>query len=82
MSINIDVNDLTLGEVEFFEEESGLTLADLQSGAMTTKAVTALVCAVKRRENPDYTMDDARKVKLSEFNVGMDPTTAEDESEN
>ena len=80
MSLSIDVNDLDLGEVEFFEEQSGVSLSDLQDGAMTAKAVIALVCVVKRRENPDYTMDDARKVKLSEFSVGADPTTAEDES--
>ena len=80
MSISIDVNDLTLGEVEFFEEESGLTLNDLQDGSMNSKAIIALVCVVERRKNPEYTMDDARKVKLSEFSVGADPTTGEDES--
>ena len=79
MSIRIDVNDLTLGEVEFFEQESGLSLGDLQEGRMTAKAVTALVCLVKRRDEPDFTMDDARKVKLSEFDVTADPTTGEDE---
>lgn len=80
MSIRIDVNDLTLGEVEFFEQESGLSLGDLQDGKMTAKAVIALVCLVKRRTEPDFTMDDARKVKLSEFDVTADPTTAEDAS--
>lgn len=79
MSITIDVNDLELGEVEFFEEESGLTLGDLQSGVMTTKAIVALVCVIKRRDNPDFSMDDARKVKLSEFNLEADPTTGEGE---
>ena len=80
MSITIDVNDLELGEVEFLEDESGLSLYELQDGNMTSKAVIAIVCLVKRREDPNYTMDDARKVKLSELEVGTDPTTAEDES--
>ena len=79
MAISIDVNDLTLGEVEFFEEQSGLTLADLQAGQLTTKAVIALVCVTKRRDDPAYTMDDARKVKMSDFEVSADPTSGEDE---
>jgi hypothetical protein len=77
MELTIDVNDLTLGEVEFFETESGLSFDELAAGRTNTRAIIALVTITERRRNPDYTADDARKVKLGDITVkgpDEDPT--------
>lgn len=75
MDLRIDVNDLTLGEVEVFEELSGQSIEDLMGGSITTKALLALITVTQRRENPDYSMDDARRVKISELEMrDVDPT--------
>lgn len=73
MDLNIDVNDLTLGEVEFFETESGLSFDDLAAGRTNTRAIIALVTITERRTNPDFTMDDARKLKLGDIKVSGPP---------
>ena len=67
------LDDLTLGEIEEFETAMGTTMAavDLTSA----KALVHLVYLVMRRENPEYTMDDARQIKLVEV---MRPTEGGD----
>jgi hypothetical protein len=64
-TVSIDLDDLELGEIEEFEELMGRSLGevDLQSG----KAMVHLIWIAKRREDPDYTLDDARKIKLSQL---------------
>lgn len=60
------LDDLELGEVEEFEAAMGgktLAEADLTSA----KSIIWLVYLVKRRENPEYTLDDARAVKLTDI---------------
>ena len=77
MELNIDVNDLTLGEVEFFEAESGLSFDDLAAGRTNTRAIIALVTITQRRTDPDFSPDDARAVKLGDIKVdtgSADPT--------
>lgn len=75
MKISIDLNTMTLGELEFFEEESGLTIDDLAAGKSSSKAVIALITIQERRENPRFSMDDARKLPISDIEVSVaDPT--------
>jgi hypothetical protein len=75
MKISIDMNTLTLGELEFFEEQSGLGIGDLAAGKSSTKALLALICIQERRTNPAFTMDDARKVPVSDIEIDVaDPT--------
>lgn len=71
MELNIDPNDLMLGEVEFFEEQSGLSLQDLQNGVINTKAIIALITVLEQRKDPAFTVEDARKVKLGEIAVDV-----------
>jgi hypothetical protein len=90
--LQLDPDDLTLGEMEEFEELSGRPLAKMMQGEIVrdeedqplrdargkvvrevdprVRDVIALVFLAKRRENPDYTLDDARKVKVSELKLG------------
>ena len=81
MKLNaIDPDDMTLGEVEYFEETSGLTLDELMSGRITMKAVLAMIVVQQRRVNPDYSMDDARQLKRGdiEFEPPPEPKQPQD----
>ena len=76
----LDLDDLTLGEMEDFEKASGLTLSTIQDGNIPAKALIALVWIARRRDDPKYTLKDARSVKISDLQLGADPTAAEPET--
>lgn len=64
--LEFDVNSLTLGEVEEMEEiVGGEVMRQLGDGAPSVKTLVALVYVMKRRTNPDYSLDDARKMKVA-----------------
>ena len=69
MRIDIDVNSLTLGEIDFFEEASGLSFDELSGGKVTTKALMALIVIQERRKNPEYSMADAAGISIAELDV-------------
>lgn len=58
-----DIDDFELGELEWLEEHIGAPLMDGES-VFTIKAMVGFVYLVKKRENPDFTLDEARKVKM------------------
>lgn len=92
--LTLDPDDLTLGEMEEFEEITGRTLSDLMRGEIAlddedkprrdakgkvlreinprAKEITALVFLARRREEPDFTLDQARAVKLTELRLGSE----------
>lgn len=87
--ISVSINDLSLGEAEFFEEATGIPLEDVtekyrvddnpkdkKKPALPIKALTALVCIAKRREDSEFTMEQARSLKISElsFEEPANPT--------
>lgn len=77
MRITFDVDTMTLGEVEEFEAISGLDITQMAGGQLPSKAIIAIVYLQQRRENPAYTLEDARKVRVSELEWGEpDPTPA------
>lgn len=59
------IDDFTLGELEWLEDEMGCALDEINAGSM--KAALRFVCIIKRREDPEFTLDEARKLKLSIF---------------
>jgi hypothetical protein len=59
------LDDFELGELEWLEEELG-DLDDMANMA-SMKAAVRFVYVIKRRDNPGFTLDDARKLKLSVF---------------
>src|SRR5690348_3264674 len=92
----INPDDLTLGEMEEFEELSGRPLAKMLQGDLIkddqgrpvlgkdgkpqreidprVKDMIALVFLAKRREDPEFTIEDARGIKVSELQIGaVDP---------
>jgi len=82
MNIELDLDALDLGEVDFIERESGLTINDLAAGEMNTRALMAVIVVLQRRTNPHYSMEDAAKLKVSDIEVErVDPTPEASETE-
>ncbi len=71
---NIDVNDLTIGEIVEIEERTGLPLDALgQSDKPKGKMLQALAYISKRRDNPDFTWEMAGALKISTASDPVDP---------
>lgn len=69
--IEIDVNDLTLGDLEDIESVVGTdTMRLVMKGEVTPKAMVALVWVAMRQTDPGFSLDDARKVNLKQFSFG------------
>lgn len=83
MKLVIDPNDMTLGDIEFFEDQSGLSFDDMMASRMNTRAILALITLSERQKNPAFSMDDARKIKFVEVEVvnADDDPLAEDGEE-
>lgn len=70
-AINIDPEDLTLDEVEEVEEIIGGDIAAAFSeGSPKGKAIKAVVFITLRRDNPDLTLEEVGKMKLSGLKLG------------
>ena len=62
----IDPNTLTLGELEEIEEISGRPGgAELGRGTPSMRTLLAIVYVMKRRSDPNFTLDDARAMQIS-----------------
>lgn len=75
MKIALNVDDLTLGEIEEMEQAAGIKLPELGSGS--AKATIALIWISQRRIDPAFTLEDARALKVTELEFA-DPTAAGD----
>lgn len=79
--LTVDLDDLTLGDLDEFEDISGQTFDQAQEGRFRSiKALIALVYLTKRKADPAFTLDDARNAKVTSLrlNTGTeeDPTDA------
>jgi len=74
--MKINIEDLTIGELETIEEVCGCSLDKLDFEHPTAKLMLAIVYVAGRRENPDFSLDDARQVRLTEVELTADPTGA------
>lgn len=85
--LRFSVDSLTVGDLEDLEEISGMGFDELlgklssagENGriGLPLKVLKALVFVVYRAENPSFTLEDARKVRVSELEVVLangDPT--------
>lgn len=73
INTTLRIGDLTLGEVADMEEKAekpvSEILVDLRTGAYSMKELLAFVWVVGRRENPDFTWDDARALSLDDIEI-------------
>lgn len=67
----IDPDDLELGEVELIEDEMGVAVQDVDFNR--AKAMRVLSYILIHRNDRSFTMDDARKLKLSSFGDVEEP---------
>lgn len=76
--LDINLDDFTIGELEEIEEIGGVPFSSIGEGNLPIKAIKALVFVVKRRDDPAFTIEDAAKVKVTEFTVTAEtgPTDA------
>lgn len=75
----LDINTLTLGEVDTIESLSGTSIDTLgDEGRPKGKMLAALVYIAKRREDKSYTFNQALEVTLAESEelIGFDDDTA------
>lgn len=75
MKIKLNPDALTFGDLEDFETQTGEGLLDTfesiekkqDLSGLSMRCITALLWICTRTENADFTLDDARKIKLSEL---------------
>ena len=72
---NIDINDLTIGEIVEIEERTGLPLDALgQADKPKGRMLQALAYISKRRDDPEFTWEMAGELKLSTDSTPVDPS--------
>lgn len=81
MRIEFDPEAMTLGDIEDFETVSGMSIAAVKPGELPPmKAVTALIWLMRRKEDPAFTLDQARAMRFDEVSFA-DPLSGPDGSE-
>lgn len=75
MDILLDVSQLTVGDVEDIEEICGKQLDELDFKTPSAKLMKAIIYINGRRDNPDFTLEEARQVKLAEVKLVENPPT-------
>lgn len=90
MKIKLNPNDLTFGDLEDFEQFTGKGLMDTfdtvgtngNVQALDVKSVVGLLWISGRQQDPSFTLEQARKVKISELEIEVgeepDPTSGGD----
>ena len=76
---NIDINDLTIGEIVEIEERTGLPLDALgQADKPKGKMLQALAYISKRRDDPSFTWEMAGALKISTASDPVDPSDGDE----
>lgn len=75
-TLDIDLTDLKVREIEELEEITGLPFDEcFVTGGMKGKTIRALGYIVKKRDNPDFTLEEAGELRIV-LTSNEDPTTA------
>ncbi|MGY5131275.1 hypothetical protein ACWGJW_02440 [Streptomyces nigrescens] len=71
----MDIDSLTIDEIEVIEEIIDGPLDALAApGAKKAKLLKAMAYVIKRRENPDFTIEDAGRLRIELKSKKADPT--------
>lgn len=66
----INANTLTLGELEELEDVTGRNVvAELGRGQPSAKTLIAVVWIMKKRADPNFTLDQARAMNVTSFKI-------------
>ena len=64
----MDFDDITLGEIEEIEDYAGLAISKIGDDTPgVIKLRIALAWIIKRRTNPEFSIDDAKKMTATEL---------------
>lgn len=75
--LDINLDDLTIAEIETMEDVIGGPIDEaFKEGRPRGKALRALGYVIKRRTNPEFTLEDAGNLHIRMNDT--DPTTAAD----
>lgn len=77
MKLVLDVDEMTLGELEELEALAGCTIEDIMQGERSVRSMIAIIFILRRRDNPAFTLEDAKRVKMSELEL-VDGADVED----
>jgi hypothetical protein len=73
--LDVDISELTVGEIIEIEELTGMPLDALgQADKPKGKMLAALAFVSKRRENPKFTWEDALELKITTSQSDVDPS--------
>lgn len=86
MKLNLDPDRLTFGDLEDYENVTGVPLMSVFDSAqgvlkLPAKQVTALVWICGRSEDPEFTYEQARQVPLTSIEVEVETPDPTDGSE-
>jgi hypothetical protein len=80
--LQLDVNRFTLAELEDLEDATGMTFTQLgeklSSGDYSIKLLRAVVWILRRRDEPGYSLEQAREVQLSDIVFEQAPANREE----
>lgn len=80
MQLQFDPESLTLGDLEDFESYVGLPLEraldPVTNQPSTMRALVGLLWILHRQQDPQFTLQQARALKLHELEFSVDPTPA------
>lgn len=66
INVNVDINALSVDELELFEETTGVTLSEL-AARPSVRGVRGLIWIVRRRTEPNLSFDDLRSMTVPEL---------------
>ena len=71
--MQIDLDQLRLRDLLDIEKQTGKTFGQLfpQDGSFTAEGIVAFVWAMGRRDNPEFSWNDALDVKFSDLDEAM-----------
>tara|TARA_R110000787_G_scaffold72080_4_gene160561 strand:- start:3446 stop:3739 length:294 start_codon:yes stop_codon:yes gene_type:complete len=61
------MNDLSLGEMEEWEDITSLVFTTVMNGGMPAKGITALMFVMARRQFPDLVIEEVRKRTINDL---------------
>ncbi len=64
----IDLDSITIGQLETLEN-IGVDIAEFEDEKPTARAMLAMAWLIKNQEDPNYTLDDARRMTMSEVDA-------------
>lgn len=75
--LSMDIDSLTIDEIEIIEDIIDGPLDGLaKPGAKKAKLLKAMAYVVKKRENPEFTLEDAGRLRIELKSKKADPTAA------